>query len=69
MQHIKNAWFLLELEMALVTNIEMRFVLVWHMKKFIACGEYMQLKLGIKVGVWLYSLNREWEVLMNNYNL
>ena len=26
--HIKNEWFLLELEMALVTTIEMRFVLV-----------------------------------------
>ena len=26
--YFKNAWFLLELEMALVTNIEMRFVLV-----------------------------------------
>ena len=25
---IKNAWFLLELEMALVTTIEMRFALV-----------------------------------------
>ena len=28
--HIKNLWFLLELEMALVTTIEVRFVLVWH---------------------------------------
>ena len=27
-QHIKNAWFLLELDMALVTTIEMRFVQV-----------------------------------------
>ena len=28
--HIKNAWFLLELDMALVTTIEMRFALVWY---------------------------------------
>ena len=27
--HIKNEWFLLELEMALVTTFEMIFVLVW----------------------------------------
>ena len=28
-QHIKNAGFLLELDMALVTNIEMRFAQLW----------------------------------------
>ena len=27
--HIKNEWFLLELEMALVTTFEMKFALVW----------------------------------------
>mgnify|MGYP001203579502 CR=1 FL=1 len=27
--HIKNAWFLLELAMALVTTIRMRFLQVW----------------------------------------
>ena len=30
-QHIKNAWFLLELDMALVTTIEMRFAQVWSL--------------------------------------
>ena len=29
--HIKSAWFLLELAMALVTTIGMRFLQVWHM--------------------------------------
>ena len=28
--HIKNVWFLLKLEMALVTTIKMKFALVWY---------------------------------------
>ena len=34
--HIKNAWFLLELAMALVTTIGMRFLQVWTDKKDVA---------------------------------
>ena len=32
--HIKSAWFLLELAMALVTTIGMRFLQVWNMYIF-----------------------------------
>ena len=30
--HIKSAWFLLELAMALVTTIGLRFLQVWNVK-------------------------------------
>ena len=33
--HIKSAWFLLELAMALVTTIGMRFLQVWSIKNFL----------------------------------
>ena len=47
--HIKNVWFLLELAMALVTSIAMKFVLVCYMK------EGCPIRLSKKVIHWITS--------------
>ena len=52
--HIKSAWFLLELAMALVTTIGMRFLQVCKMDQvFMAFSEYLNFSPENQVKFWI----------------